>query len=99
MATLRLDDLIDGIRTTYPGQPLEQLTAAVVAAEHVNEVADHLIGHFVDSARHSGASWTDIGGALGVTKQAAQQRFTPKGSGTFARFTDKARKAVVRSQE
>jgi hypothetical protein len=35
----------------------------------LSEVADHLIGHFVDQAR-SGASWTDIGESMGVTKQA-----------------------------
>ncbi|AWK74997.1 Clp protease [Rhodococcus oxybenzonivorans] len=100
MMKIRLDDLIDGIRSGYPDQPLEQLTAAVLTAEHLNEISDHLIGHFVDQARRSGASWTEIGGCIGVTKQAAQQRFTPKGSANmFARFTEKARQAVVQSQE
>jgi hypothetical protein len=100
MATPRLDDLIDGIRTGYPEQPLDQLTAAVLAAEHLNEISDHLIGHFVDQARRSGASWTEIGGCIGVTKQAAQQRFVPKtDSNMFNRFTEKARKVMVQSQE
>ncbi|MDT2005379.1 ATP-dependent Clp protease ATP-binding subunit [Rhodococcus opacus] len=100
MAKLRLDDLIDGIRSGYPDQPLEQLTAAVLTAEHVNEISDHLIGHFVDQARRSGASWTEIGDCIGVTKQAAHQRFTPKESANmFARFTEKARQAVVQSHE
>ena len=44
-------------------------------AGQLGELADHLIGHFVDQARRAGASWTDIGRAMGVTKQAAQQRF------------------------
>ncbi len=100
MMNVRLDDLIDGIRTEYPDRPLEQLTAAVLAADHLQGVSDHLIGHFVDQARHSGASWTEIGGCLGVTKQAAQQRFVPKDDpNMFARFTAKARSAVVGSQE
>jgi len=100
MMKIRLDDLIDGIRTQYPDRPLEQLTAAVLAADHVNEISDHLIGHFVDQARRSGASWTEIGGCLGVTKQAAQQRFTPKDDpNMFARFTPRARQAVVQAQE
>ncbi|MBH0118262.1 ATP-dependent Clp protease ATP-binding subunit [Rhodococcus sp. HM1] len=100
MTTPRLDDLIDGIRTGYPDQPLDQLTAAVLAAEHMSEIADHLIGHFVDQARRSGASWTEIGRCMGVTKQAAQQRFTPKADANmFARFTPRARTAIVRSQE
>ncbi|NMN95398.1 Clp protease N-terminal domain-containing protein [Antrihabitans stalactiti] len=97
---VRLDDLIDGIRNGYPDQPLDQLTAAVLAAEHFTEISDHLVGHFVDQARRSGASWSEIGSSLGVTKQAAQQRFTPRADANmFARFTEKARKSVVESQE
>jgi hypothetical protein len=57
---VRLDDLINAI-TGVHDNPLEQLTDAVLAAEHLGEVADHLIGHFVDQARRSGASWTEIG--------------------------------------
>ena len=53
----------------------------MLAAEHLGDVADHLIGHFVDQARRSGASWTDIGRSMGVTKQAARKRFVPKDPG------------------
>jgi hypothetical protein len=74
---VRLDDLIDVIKTVHT-EPLEQLTDAMLAAESLGEIADHLIGHFVDQARRSGASWTDIGKCMGVTKQAAQKRFVPK---------------------
>src|SRR5499427_10321237 len=74
---VRLDDLIDNIKKVH-ADPLEQLTDAVIVADHLGDVADHLIGHFVDQARRSGASWTDIGKAMGVTKQAAQKRFVPK---------------------
>ncbi|WP_436496517.1 Clp protease N-terminal domain-containing protein [Actinokineospora sp. HUAS TT18] len=97
----RLDDLINAIRTAYPDDnPLDQLSAAVLNAEYLGDLADHLIGHFVDQARRSGASWTDIGKSMGVTKQAAQQRFVPKDDpNMFARFTDKARQTVVHSQE
>jgi hypothetical protein len=100
MTKPRLSDLIDGIHAQYPDRPLEQLTAAVMLADFMNEVSDHLIGHFVDQARHSGASWTEIGGAIGVTKQAAQQRFSPKADpNMFTRFTEKARQVVLQSQE
>ncbi|HVK26417.1 MAG TPA: Clp protease N-terminal domain-containing protein [Actinokineospora sp.] len=97
----RLDDLITAIRTAYPdNNPLDQLSAAVLNAEYLGDLADHLIGHFVDQARRSGASWTEIGQSMGVTKQAAQKRFVPKDDpNMFARFTDKARQAVVHSQE
>jgi hypothetical protein len=78
--TVRLDDLINAI-TQVHADPLDQLSNAVIAADHLGDIADHLIGHFVDQARRSGASWTDIGKSMGVTKQAARKRFVPKGPG------------------
>jgi hypothetical protein len=56
-----------------------------------------LIGHFVDQARRSGASWTEIGKSMGVTKQAAQKRFVPKEPGQVPAvipFDQQARKAL-----
>jgi hypothetical protein len=102
--SVRLDDLIAAIKAVHT-DALEQLTDAVLAADHLGEVADHLIGHFVDQARRSGASWTDIGRSMGVTKQAAQKRFVPKDFGSdldpsqgFSRFTPRARNVVVTAQ-
>jgi ATP-dependent Clp protease ATP-binding subunit ClpA len=103
---VRLDDLIEAI-TKEDSDALEQLSHAVMAADHLGTLADHLIGHFVDQARRSGASWTDIGRSMGVSKQAAQQRFVPKGAGEgsamdasqgFSRFTPRARNVVVAAQ-
>ncbi|MER6945625.1 Clp protease N-terminal domain-containing protein [Nonomuraea sp. NPDC000554] len=103
---VRLDDLINAIRSRHDGDPLGELSDAVTLGEHLGEVADHLIGHFVDRARHAGASWTDIGRSMGVTKQAAQKRFVPKEGGsladdlsTYTRYTQRARNVVVQSQE
>jgi hypothetical protein len=100
----RLDDLIQFVRRQHPdGGPLDNLADAVLTAERLGEVADHLIGHFVDQARRAGASWTDIGQYMGVSKQAAQKRFVPKkeslGDGAFSRFTQRARHAIVQAQE
>ncbi|MGH3764235.1 MAG: Clp protease N-terminal domain-containing protein [Pseudonocardiaceae bacterium] len=102
--TVRLDELIEAI-TSVHSDALDQLADAVLAAEHLGEVADHLIGHFVDRARRSGASWTDIGKSMGVTKQAAQKRFVSKGSTLdldpaqgFRRFTPRARNVVMAAQ-
>jgi ATP-dependent Clp protease ATP-binding subunit ClpA len=100
---VRLDDLIGVIKQVHT-EPLDQLTGAVLAAETLDEVADHLIGHFVDQARRSGASWTEIGKCMGVTKQAAQKRFVPKIEAAldpeagFGRFTPRARNVVVEAQ-
>ncbi|WP_433422254.1 Clp protease N-terminal domain-containing protein [Microtetraspora malaysiensis] len=101
--SVRLDDLIEAIKRAH-SDALDQLSDAVIAADHLGEVADHLIGHFVDQARRSGASWTEIGRSMGVTKQAAQKRFVPKASAEpadldpnqgFQRFTPRARNVVV----
>jgi hypothetical protein len=100
----RLDELIGAVRQGAPeGDVLGQLSGAVLLAEHLGELADHLIGHFVDQARRSGASWTEIGQSMGVTKQAAQKRFVPKDGGAaeaspFSRFNDRARSAIAQSQ-
>ncbi|NNN32253.1 ATP-dependent Clp protease ATP-binding subunit [Streptomyces sp. S3(2020)] len=99
-SSVRLDDLIAAIKKVHD-QPLDQLEDAVIAADHLGDVADHLIGHFVDQARRSGASWTDIGRSMGVTRQAAQKRFVPKESADpganqdFSRFTPRARNTVM----
>ncbi|MFE7171120.1 Clp protease N-terminal domain-containing protein [Streptomyces sp. NPDC057616] len=99
-SSVRLDDLIAAIKKVH-SEPLDQLQDAVIAADHLGEVADHLIGHFVDQARRSGASWTDIGQSMGVTRQAAQKRFVPKESAGldpnqgFGRYTLRARNVVM----
>lgn len=104
-AHVRLDTLIDAICEVHD-DPLDRLTDAMLAADHLGDVADHLVGHFVDQARRSGASWTEIGRSMGVTKQAARKRFLPPDPGPdpaggqgFARFTERARNAVVAAQE
>ncbi|MGH3920337.1 MAG: Clp protease N-terminal domain-containing protein [Pseudonocardiaceae bacterium] len=101
---VRLDELIEAIKKVHP-DTLDQLSNAMLVADHLGDVADHLIGHFVDQARRSGASWTDIGRSMGVTKQAARKRFVPKDSGSdldpnqgFNRFTERARNVVMAAQ-
>ncbi|MEV6342820.1 Clp protease N-terminal domain-containing protein [Actinoplanes sp. NPDC051851] len=95
---VRLDDLITAI-TKNNEDVLDRLSGAVLLADHIGEIADHLIGHFVDQARRSGASWTDIGRSMGVTKQAAQKRFVgrpdPDPSQGFQKFSQLARGAIV----
>ena len=107
---VRLDDLINYI-TSQDGTALDHVSAAVRISDYLGELADHLIGHFVDQARRSGASWTEIGQSMGVTKQAAQKRFVPKGHLQFEgiptgphdklreRFTDRARRAEIAARQ
>jgi hypothetical protein len=51
--------------------PLDQLAAITGLRRRLDELADHA----ALTARHHGASWTAIGEALGMTKQAAYQRW------------------------
>lgn len=82
--------------------PLERLTESVVLAGHMSDLGDELIGHFVDMARTAGATWVEVGECMGVSKQAAQKRFTrrgPRRSGGFflTRFADESREVTRRA--
>lgn len=90
-----LSSLIQDVEEHAPSnEPLDLLATAASTVEEVNDTADALLSHFVDRTRRAGHSWTEIGKALGVTKQAVQKRFTgeekrePRG---WERFTSRAR--------
>jgi hypothetical protein len=94
---MNLDELIHQVTSLHPhGTPLDHVEDACVIAARLDELADHLVGHFVDQARRSGASWTMIGDRMGVTKQAAQQRFVP-GEASMERFTPRAKVVVFKA--
>jgi hypothetical protein len=105
-----LDTLITYVKVQRPGgSPLENLSDAVTVSAQLTDQADSLIGHFVDQARRSGASWSQIGSSMGVSKQAAQQRFVPRGPvpglqmppvpGDFSRFTLRARNVLAAAED
>jgi hypothetical protein len=94
-----LQELIDGVRTDAPGEDvLHQLSQASKTVSDLEQVGDSLLGHFVDQCRRNGHSWSEISGALGVSKQAAHKRFTFEPP-TFERFTDRARAVLGQSVE
>jgi hypothetical protein len=71
-----LDTMIGYVEALRPDDgPLENLTDAVVVGNRLDEQANALVGHFVEQARRSGASWSEIGAHMGISKQAAQKRF------------------------
>jgi hypothetical protein len=74
--------------------PLDLLATASSTVAQLAEVGDAVLGHFVDRCRRNGHSWTEISGALGVTKQAAHKRFSFTAAPTLERFTERARRAV-----
>ena len=94
---LSLSDLIKRVDADLPdAAPLAKITEAQSRSHTLNALGDQLVGHYVAMAKEAGASWTEIGDAIGVSKQAAQQRWVPN---VFNRYTDLSRHAVVLSQE
>jgi Clp amino terminal domain, pathogenicity island component len=101
-----LDTLVDNVAEASD-DPLDRITTAVLLQEQLAQLGDDLLDHFVKEARDAGCSWAQIGEALGVTRQAAQQRhggFIDRMlggllDGRFRRFTPRAREAVKAAQE
>jgi Clp amino terminal domain, pathogenicity island component len=71
-----LDALITAVeRTASADAPLDRLLSAHGLADALRARSDELLDQFVDAARAAECSWSEIGCTLGVTKQAAQQRY------------------------
>ncbi|MGH9098013.1 MAG: Clp protease N-terminal domain-containing protein, partial [Acidimicrobiales bacterium] len=93
-----LQALIDGVKADAPGdEALIELSQASRTVSDLEQVGDALLGHFVDQCRRSRHSWSEISGALGVSKQAAHKRFTFDVP-TFERFTERARSVLSQSE-
>jgi Clp amino terminal domain, pathogenicity island component len=91
-----LDGMISFVKSLHPGgDPLQNLADAFTVSAQLDDQSDALIGHFVDQARRSGASWSEIGASMGVSKQAVQKRFVSVWeSAEFSRFTQRTRNAL-----
>ena len=111
---MTLTELIDQTRAQASSlEPLPMLASAARQQQELAELGDQLLDHFVQEARSAGCSWSQIGTALGVSKQAAQQRHATVRSligkfvggieslsgGMFKRFTARARQTIVLAQE
>lgn len=57
-----------------PEGALRLVAATRIAADHAGRLLDDAVA----GARHAGHSWAVIGGVLEVSRQAAQQRFSPR---------------------
>jgi hypothetical protein len=101
-----LDNLISYVKALHPdGGPLENVSDAFAVSAQLGEQADALLGYFVDQARRAGQPWSQIGAAMGVSKQAAQKRFVPTkvadlfpkrpAAKPFSRFTDRAARILA----
>ena len=67
------------------GQGELTVGAALSATAALRDSADRKLFELVGFARDAGASWASIGEALGVTTQAAHQRYGPKPSAKSSR--------------
>jgi ATP-dependent Clp protease ATP-binding subunit ClpA len=67
--------LMAEVRARAPDAPLDRVEAAIAAGMELASGGDELIGRCVAEARAAGCSWTEIGTRMGVSKQAARQRF------------------------
>ncbi|MEU6355383.1 Clp protease N-terminal domain-containing protein [Streptomyces sp. NPDC047072] len=94
---ISLADLIARLDEELPAaDALARISEAHLRAQTLSDLGDQLIDHYVVQAKQGGASWTEIGDAIGVSKQAAQQRHTPT---PFERFTHLNRHGIVLAQE
>src|SRR5215472_1531895 len=75
MEVVNVGALTTAVRARSPDSPLDRVEAAIAVGEELASGGDELIGRFVAEARSAGCSWTEIGARMGVSKQAARQRF------------------------
>jgi hypothetical protein len=100
-----LQDLIDTVQRDSPSDDLlDLLVTASTTVSELEQAGDALLGHFVDRCRRAGRSWSEISGALGVSKQAVHKRFSASiadrmissaTAPTLERFTDRARAVLT----
>ena len=68
-----------GRQPPFTGETAEAFAEAITVAHLVADEGRIGLHRWIDAARRTGLSWTEIGNALGISKQAAQQRFKSAG--------------------
>jgi ATP-dependent Clp protease ATP-binding subunit ClpA len=71
------------------------LRVAAATADELRGLGDQLLDRYVQAARADGRSWTEVGAALGVTKQAAHERFVDAPLAWPENFNEPARAVVA----
>jgi Clp amino terminal domain, pathogenicity island component len=96
-----IEDLVAIVDTRAADQaPATRLQTAIDLGRELADTGDNLIGRFVEQARETGLSWTEIGQLFGTSKQAVQQRYGASAADSAAwagRWTPAARKALDRA--
>lgn len=79
VADLVLDWHTDGDATNLDGADEDDFRGMIQAAHVVADESRHSLNRWVDAGRRAGLSWSVIGDQLGISRQAAQQRFAHSG--------------------
>ena len=96
---LTLEELAKPIDADSGASPLARVEAAATTAGELRGLGDALLDRYVQAARADGHSWSEIGTALGVTKQAAHERFVDAPLAWPQHFDEPARAVVARALE
>src|SRR5438067_6288145 len=96
---LTLEQLSAPIDADRQSDPLARVEAAASTANERRGLGDALLDRYVQAARADGRSWSEIGSALGVTKQAAHERFVDAPLEWPQNFNEPARAVVARALE
>jgi Clp amino terminal domain, pathogenicity island component len=96
---LTLEQLSAPIDADRGAGSLARVEAAAATASELRGLGDALLDRYVQAARADGRSWAEIGTALGVTKQAAHERFVGAPLAWPQNFNEPARAVVARALE
>jgi hypothetical protein len=102
-----LDEIATGLTVEALAAPIERaqdatavdrLRTAAATANELRGLGEALLDRYVQAARADGRSWTEIGTALAVSKQAAHERFAAAPLAWPPNFNQQAREVVARAQ-
>lgn len=73
---VEIDLAADGaIRAAMDGLTRGDVTQRLEAAQRLRQASEALVAELVAEARRKGSTWSDIGDTLGVSTQAAHQKY------------------------
>lgn len=76
-ARVKLQEVLASLSPAPEPESVADLLEVVKSAQEIEAQARQLLHMSVLTARRADATWTEVGKTLGISKQAAQKRFTP----------------------
>jgi len=76
-ARVKLQEVLASLSRVPEPENVADLLGVVKSAQEIEAQARQLLQMSVLTARGAGATWTEVGKTLGISKQAAQKRFAP----------------------